>query len=115
MAQLSVQLLILAQIMISWFVSLSPALGSALTVWSLLEILSLPLSLPLPWLALFLSLSLSLSLSKISKIKKNEIKKTQVKSGGEADNREIPHTKMTGGLWNLLTNSTIFANGIVFL
>ena len=41
---LSVQLLILAQVMISRLVSLSPALGSALTAWSLLGILSPSLS-----------------------------------------------------------------------
>ena len=35
-----------AQVMISWFVSLSPTLGSALTAQSLLWILSLPLSAP---------------------------------------------------------------------
>ena len=32
-----------AQVMISRYVRLSPALGSALTAWTLLEILSLPL------------------------------------------------------------------------
>ena len=37
-----------AQVMISWFTGSSPASGSALTVWSLPGILSLPLSLPLP-------------------------------------------------------------------
>ena len=42
---LSIQLLISAQVMISWFMSSSPASGCALTVRSLLEILSLPLSL----------------------------------------------------------------------
>ena len=42
----------------------SPTTGCALTVWSLLGILSLPLCLPLPCsLPLYLSLSLSLSLS----------------------------------------------------
>ena len=41
-----------AQVMISWFVSLSPALGSLLSAWSP------PLSLPFPCL---LSISLSLS------------------------------------------------------
>ena len=43
---LMVQLLISAQVIILWFVRLSPALGSMLTVQSLLGILSL--SLPLP-------------------------------------------------------------------
>ena len=52
--QLNVQLLILAQVMISQFVSFSPKLVSVLTAWSLLGILSLPLSV---------SLSLSLSLT----------------------------------------------------
>ena len=47
-AQLSIWLLISAQVMISRFVRLSPTSGSALTVWSLLGILSLPLSLPSP-------------------------------------------------------------------
>ena len=52
---LSVQLLTLAQVMISWFVSLSLVSGSVLTVWHLFEILALPsLSLPLPN-SLFLS------------------------------------------------------------
>ena len=37
-----------AQVMISWFVGLSPVLGSLLSVWILLWILCLPLSLPLP-------------------------------------------------------------------
>ena len=48
-----------AQGMILQFVSSSPASGSVLTAWSLLQILGLPLSLPLPC-----SCSLSLSLSK---------------------------------------------------
>ena len=54
LSQLSVRLLILAQVMISRFVSSSHVLGLVLTVQSLLGILSLllsrclPLSLPLP-------------------------------------------------------------------
>ena len=52
---LSIWLLVSAQIMISWFINLSPTSGSVLTAQSLLGILSLPLSLPLPC-----SLSLSL-------------------------------------------------------
>ena len=40
LSQLSVWLLTSAQVMISRFIGLSPALGSALTVWSLLGILS---------------------------------------------------------------------------
>ena len=43
-----VQLLVSAQVMILRFVSSGPTSGSALAVWSLLGILSLPLSLPLP-------------------------------------------------------------------
>ena len=45
---LGIQLLISAQVMISWFVGLSPVLGSVLTAWNLLGILYLPLSLPPP-------------------------------------------------------------------
>ena len=44
----SIRLLISAQVTISWFVSSSPMSGSALTVWSLLRILSPPLSTPPP-------------------------------------------------------------------
>ena len=43
---LKLSLLILAQVMILWLLSLSPMLGSALTVWTLLGILSLFLSAP---------------------------------------------------------------------
>ena len=50
LSQLSIQLLISAQVMISQLVSSSPASGSALAVQGLLGILSLPLSLPLPCL-----------------------------------------------------------------
>ena len=55
---LIVQLLILAQVMVSQFVGLNPALGSVLMGRSLLWILSFLLSVPFP---LVLSLSLSLS------------------------------------------------------
>ena len=41
-----VLLLVSAQVMILWFMSLSPTSGSTLTAWSLPGILSLPLSLP---------------------------------------------------------------------
>ena len=44
----SVERLTVAQVMTSWFVGSSPALGSVLTARSLLRILCLPLSLPLP-------------------------------------------------------------------
>ena len=60
---LSVQLLVSAQVTTPRFMSSSPAWGPALTVWSLLGILCLPLSLPLPR---------SLSLSKINKHKKKK-------------------------------------------
>ena len=45
LSQLSVGLLVSARVMVSWFVSSSPTLGSMLTVWSLLGTLSFPLSL----------------------------------------------------------------------
>ena len=57
----SVEHLTSAQVMISWFVSLSPASGSVLTAWSLepaSDSLSPSLSAP-PLLALCLFLSLS--------------------------------------------------------
>ena len=53
------RLLVSAQVMTSWFVGSSPALGSMLTAQSLLGIVSLPLSLPVPC-----SLSLSFSINK---------------------------------------------------
>ena len=43
--QLSIRLFVLAHVMISQFMSLSPSSGSALTAWSLLGILSLSLTL----------------------------------------------------------------------
>ena len=46
LSQLSVQLLISAQLMISQFVGWSPASGSGLAVQSLLRILSLSLTFP---------------------------------------------------------------------
>ena len=56
LSHLTVQLLILAKVMISRFGRSSPASGSALMAWSLLGILSVSLSLcPSP--ASFLSLS----------------------------------------------------------
>ena len=63
LSQLSIRLLVLAQVMISWFLSSSPRLGSALSSQSLLgDSFSPSLSAPPP-----LSLSLSLSLSLINK------------------------------------------------
>ena len=76
--QLSLPLLVSDQIMISWFVSVSPASGSVLTVWSLFGILFLPFSLSLPC-------SLSLCLSKI-KLKK-KIKKKKDPGGLQV----VPH------------------------
>ena len=62
-SQLSIQLLISAQVMISPFLNSSPTQGSALTIQNLLGLLSL--SLPLcPFPICILSLSLFLSLSK---------------------------------------------------
>ena len=43
---LNIQLLISAQVMISWFMGLSPTSGSALTAWSLLGVPSPSLSAP---------------------------------------------------------------------
>ena len=57
-----ISLLDSAQVMISWFMSLSPSSGSVLTVWSLLQTLSLPLSLSLPCPS---PLSLSFKISKL--------------------------------------------------
>ena len=54
--QLGIQVLISAQVRISWFVGSSPVLGSALTVQSLLGILSLSL-----WPSPALSLSLKIN------------------------------------------------------
>ena len=50
LSQLSIELLVLAQVMISWFMRSSPTLGSVLTLQSLLGIPSLSLSLLLPCL-----------------------------------------------------------------
>ena len=78
------ELLILAHVMISQFVGLSPATGSALTVWILLEILCLPLSLsaPPPWV-LTRTRALSLSQNKqISKLKINKAVKGHFTSIG---------------------------------
>ena len=58
-----------AGVMISWFLISSPALGSALTVWSLLGILALS-SLSAPPVLLFsLSLKINKSISKQNKTK----------------------------------------------
>ena len=66
---LSVQLLISAQVMISWFLRSSPMLSFVLTAWSLFGILSLSpfISVP-PSLSLSLSLSLSDTINKLKKI-----------------------------------------------
>ena len=52
LSQLSVQLLILAQVMIALFMGLSPALGSLLTMRGLLRILSPSVTAPCPHLSL---------------------------------------------------------------
>ena len=66
-SRLSTQLLVLAQVMNSWFMGSSPELGSVLTVWSLFGILSLSLSLSL---SPSLCPSLALSQKRITKLKK---------------------------------------------
>ena len=63
----AVERLASAQVMISQFVSSSPASGSVLIAQGLLRILSLPLSAPSP-----LALSLSLSLSQNKEKKENQ-------------------------------------------
>ena len=71
--RLSVWLLVSAQVMISWFMGLSPSSGSVITAWSLLGILSFSLSLSLcPSPAYALSLSLSLKKNTFFKVKKNK-------------------------------------------
>ena len=73
LSQLSVQLLVSAQVMIPQFVSSSPALGSLLSAQSPLQVLCPSLSLSLPCsLARSLSLSLSLSLKSKINIKKKK-------------------------------------------
>ena len=72
LSQMSIRLLISAQVMISWFVGLIPVSGSMLAAQSLFGILSLSLSLchpppPAP-------LTCSLSLSQNKSIYKNKIK-----------------------------------------
>ena len=64
------------QVMILWFVGLSPKSGSVsleLRAWSLLQILFIPLSLPLSCSCF---LSLSLSVKNIKKFKDEETKTT---------------------------------------
>ena len=61
--QLSIRLLIFAQVIISWFVNSSPTSHSALTVQSLLGFLSPSLSAPLS-LALYLSLKIKINFKK---------------------------------------------------
>ena len=67
LSQLNVQLFISAQVVISQFMSSSPASGFTLKVQGLLGILSPPLTVPPP---LMLSLILSL---KINKLKKKDL------------------------------------------
>ena len=67
LSQLSVGLMILAQVMVSQFVGLSCKSGSALTVWSLLGILSRSLSLPF-----LCSHTLSLKINKLEKKKEKK-------------------------------------------
>ena len=72
LSHVSILLLILAQVMISWFMRASPKSGSALTAQTLLEVLSLPLSLALSHSLMPIHRhTRSLSL-KIKKLKKND-------------------------------------------
>ena len=83
-SQLSIWLLISPQVMISRFMKLSPALGSVLTVWSLLTILSLSLSLSPLSLTPFAPLphSQPFSLSQIKNKVKGILKKCYVGAPG---------------------------------
>ena len=96
LSRLSARLLVSVQVMISWFMSSSPALGSVLTAWSLLGILSLPpsLSLPLPLLAPSLSLS-----KEISKHKEEE------------EQRSPPCSIVLGGLISHFPECAMFLHG----
>ena len=76
LSQLSIQLSVSAQVMISQFVSLSPASGSVLTAWSLLGILCLPHYLPLPHVH---AQSLSLKVNKRHPLGSNGIYITPLK------------------------------------
>ena len=78
---LSVRFSISAQVMILQFVGSNPTSGSALIVWSLLGILSLPLSLSLP-LPHSQSLALYLSLSQ---------KKYKIKKKLQKRQNQVPH------------------------
>ena len=71
LGQVKVQLLISAQVMILQFVSSSLTLGSTMTVWGLLGILSLPLSTSPP-LVRMQARSLSLKINKLKKKKKRK-------------------------------------------
>ena len=78
LSSLSIQLLISAQVMISWFVTFSLELGSELKVRNLLRVLSLSVSLslslylPLSALPGMLSLSCSPSVVHTRSLKKSE-------------------------------------------
>ena len=77
---LSVQRLISAEVMISGFMSLSPVSGSALTVQSLLGILSLLLSAP-PLLVLS---HFQNKLKNIFFLKKKRVVREEKRKGGES-------------------------------
>ena len=88
LSRLSVQLLIWGQVMISWFVRSSPALGVALMAQNLLGTLSFPLSLSFP------------PSLKISKLKKEKERKetprlqllcTEWAGNGRKQGREISY------------------------
>ena len=96
-SRLSSWLLISAQVIISQVVRSSPTSGSELTVWSLLGILSLPLSLPLPHSRV---LSLKINFFKKSE-KKRQFKKEKLRSFGSIKNfkRLSIRAGQTQGMW----------------
>ena len=93
---LSVHLLISAQVMISQFGSLSPTSGSALRVWSLLGILSPPLSAPPPPSG---SLAHSLKINKLKKKKRERAPSHMAHADPITETREaLPATTLPGTL-----------------
>ena len=75
----AIQPLISAQVMISWFMGSNPALGSSLTVWSRLGLLSPFLPAPTP-LSLYFSQNKYINLKKKSCPTWNEVKMSELDS-----------------------------------
>ena len=95
---LSIWLLVLAQVMISQFVSLSPVLGSMLSAWDSVSLPAPPLSLCFsPAHALSDSLSLCLSLC-LSKTKQNKKRKCYL---------SLIHRHYKHGLYSLIVLSDL--------